>query len=346
MAPRLQARVQVTNGGTTFGSPGSEVVEGAGTFDSLSPVPVRGDGLDEVRISFSVTKTLDPAPNTAEVTLWNLSQERIDQICGTVRKRIAFSPEEKLQLEQAGASSTPIEQVYDNAGIAAIRLSWGYEAGALSVGFIGGSTNITEETDGRDSRLVIKAEDGGPFLGAGRLKRYYRGGTDTVVIIRDLVQSCGLTVDEDRLRFAMQQSLISRGIAVGDLTQLTGYNAATTPAADQIRAVMDSLQIRWSVQDGEFLVLDGTSTLAGFEPLVLSAADFTLFGSPKRLEAQQLEARTWANAEARPGRKVIVDALDLETNYRIDTMKTTGDTYSGGETVLTLDALQVIPGIV
>lgn len=330
--PRLRTRLQITNGG--------------GTFDSASPFIVRGDALDEVRIEFEVIKTLDPTPNTATITIYNLSQKTIDQICGTVRKRIEFTPEERAQLEAFGASSAPVEVVYDNFGLGSIRLSWGYAGeDELAVGFIGGSTNMTDETDGLTSKLVIRAEDGSQLLGAGRLKRYYKGGTDTVVIVRDLVQSCGLTVDEDRLRTAMQSNLISRWIALSNLTQVTGYNAASAPAQDLIRSVMDSLGVRWSIQDGEFLVLDTQTVLAGYEPLVLSEQDFTLFGSPRRLEAQQLEARTWANAEARPGRQVQVLATDLDTQYRIDTAKTTGDGYEGGSTTLTLDALQVIPGL-
>ena len=85
--------------------------------------------------------------------------------------------------------------------------------------------------------------------------------------------------------------------------------------------------------------------IAGLEPLVLSSADFTLFGNPARLEDQQLQVRTWANAEARPGRQVLVEASVLGTQYRIDTARTSGDGYEGGESTLTLDALQVVPGV-
>jgi hypothetical protein len=95
--PRFVARFQVTNGG--------------GTFDSQAPGRLRGDGLDVPRIKFTVRKTLEQAPNTAEIEIFNLSKTTIDSILQRVVKRIEFSPEERAQLAAAGASSMPIEQI-------------------------------------------------------------------------------------------------------------------------------------------------------------------------------------------------------------------------------------------
>jgi len=336
--PRLLARVEITNGG--------------GTFDSQNPSPTRGDGLDEARISFDVERTLDPSPNTAKIRLWNLSQETIDLITGTVRKRIEWTAEEKAELAALGASSAPIEAVYDNSGLASVRLSWGY-AGAdpttpfppLSVGFIGESSKMTDASDGLDSILEISASDGGQLLGAGRLQKSYKRNASLVTVVGDLVRACGLSIDEDRLGTAMEAALFARGIPVSDLKLLTGYNAATAPAADQVNSIMDGLALRWSIQDGEFLLLDTNTVLAGYPPLVLTQETFSLFGNPERLEAQQMRARTWASAEARPGRQVQIQATDLGTQYRIDRVRHSGDTYSGGESVVTLDAIQTIPGV-
>lgn len=336
--PRFLARLEVTNGG--------------GTFDSQNPAPRRGDTLDSARIAFKVEKTLDPAPNQAEISIYNLSQQRIDQITGTVRKRIEWTPEEREELLALGLSAAPVETVYDNFGLGSVRLSWGYEGAdqntafpPLSVGFIGGSSSMTVTDDGTDRILMIRAEDGGQLLGAGRLKKSYKGGTSTVDILADLIAAVGLSVDKSRLEQAMASALIARGISVGKLVQLGPYNASTAPAAAQITTVMDSLQLRWSVQDGEFLLLDTNTVLAGYPPLVLSEEAGSLFGNPERLEAQQMRAQTWAAAEARPGREVLLEAEDLSTQYRIDRVTHAGDTYEGGESVVTLDAIQTIPGV-
>jgi hypothetical protein len=336
--PRFVARLQITNGG--------------GTFDSQAPGLLRGDGVDVPRIAFTVKKTLEQAPNTADIKIYNLSKETIDLILQTVVRRIEFTAAERAELEAAGASSTPIEQIYDNMGIASIRLSWGYVGAApsspfppMSVGFIGGSTNMVDDNEGDTTFLHIVAQDGGPLPGAARLEKYYRRGANTVDILADLINACGLTVNRARLQTALEAFVLGRGLPLSKLTQIGGYNATPHSAAELITNIMKALQLRWSVQDGEFLVLDASTVLAGYPPLVLSAENGSLFGKPTRLEGSQMQARTWATAEARPGRETLLQAVALGTQYRIELAETKGDTDSGGSTTLKLDAIQAIPGL-
>lgn len=336
--PRLIARLEITNA--------------QGQFDSQPPGATRGDGLDVARISFSVTKTLSSTPNTGEISIYNLSDATIEKITGTVRKRIEFTAEEKAQLLAAGASAAPIEVTYDNAGLASVRLSWGYagqDQGSafppMSVGFIGCSSSMREVSDGLTKRLVIQAEDGGQLLGAARLKKAYKAGANFVDILVDLINACGVTVDRERLKEAMEAALRARSIPATSLTTLRGYNASTQPAATLIKTIMDGLGLRWSIQDGEFLLLDSDTVLAGYPPIILSNANYSLFGNPESLEAGQKRASTWATAEARPGRQVTIVSDNVEAQYRIDSVTHRGDTYSGGSSELTLDAIQVIPGV-
>ena len=334
--PRLLARLEVTNA--------------QGLFDSQATTT--GDSLTVPRISWTVTKTLDPTANTAEIRIYNLSQETVDLITGTVRVRTEWTALEKLELLSFGASAAPIETIYDNFGLGSVRLAWGYEGAnpntafpPMSIGFIGGSSNMTVESDGLDSVLVIKAEDAGQLLAAGRLQKSYRAGTDTVDILVDLINAVGIGVDRARLAAAMQSALIARGIPVGKLSQLRGYNAGTAPAAQLIKAVMDGLDLRWSVQDGQFLVLDTNTVLAGYEPIVLSGEAGTLFGNPERLSAQEMRAKTWATAEVRPGREVLVAGAGVTAQYRVDRVQHTGDVYTGGQSTPTLGAIQTIAGV-
>jgi hypothetical protein len=335
--PQLRVRLEVTNGG--------------GTFDSQGTSAPRGDGLDVPRIEATVNKTLDSVPNTAEIKIYNLSDKTIDLITGTVRKRLEFTPAQQAELLAAGASAQPLEVTYDNFGLGAVRLSWGYQGTdprspfpPLSVGFIGASSDMTR-VPGLSGVLVIKAEDGGALLGAGRLSKSYKAGADTVDILGDLINACGISVDRNKLRSAMQAALFQRQLPNSKLTQGRGYNAMTAPAADQIRSIMDALALRWSVQDGEFLLLDTNTVLAGYEPLQLSATDGTLLGTPEQLEAQQMRARLNANAEARPGREVFMQARGIAAQYRIDRVTHALDTKTGGTSVATLAAIQVVAGV-
>lgn len=345
--PQLRVRCEITNGGGTFDSQGSE--------------QVRGDGLDVPRIEATVTKTLDPVPNTAEIKIYNPSEATLDLITGTVRKRTEYTNADRQALYDLGLglsqdqiavlTAAPIETIYDNFGLGSVRLSWGYQGTdplspfpPLSLGFIGGSSNMTVER-GLTTVLTIKAEDGGQLLGAARLNKSYKAGADTTDILVDLINSCGLSVSRDRLNQAILAVLIGRNLPPTKILQGRGYNAMTSPAADQIRSVMTALGLRWSVQDGEFLVLDSNTVLAGFSALSLMPEDGTLLGKPEQLEAQQLRARTHANAEARPGRQVLVTARNIKAQFRIDRVTHSLDTKTGGESVVTLSEIQVVAGV-
>jgi hypothetical protein len=336
--PRFAARLEITNGG--------------GTFDSQAPGRLRGDGLDVPRIKFRLRKSLEQTPNTAEIEIFNLGKTTVDLILQRVVKRIEFTPEERAQLAAAGASSTPIEKIYDNLGIAAIRLSYGYVGASpsspyppMSVGFIGGSTKMIEEEDDTTSIFRIVAQDAGSLLGAARLDKYYRHGAQTIDILVDLIHACGLSVNRTRLQQALESFVLARGLALSKLTQIGGFNATPHKAGELITNIMKALELRWSVQDGEFLVLDADTVLSGYAPLVLSSEDGSLFGKPTRLEASQMQARTWATPEARPGREAQLAAATLGTQYRIEVQETTADTDEGGSSTLTLDAIQAIPGL-
>lgn len=333
--PRLIAQVKVTNGG--------------GTFDSLAPAK---PGAETIRIAASVDKTLEQTPNKATIRVWNLDDKTIDKIQGVVRKRVEWTIEEREALRLAGASDAPITTVYDNAGIAAVELAWGYEQAApglplppLSVGFIGGSIRMDIEDDGEDSVLVMQCEDAGAILTAARLNKSYASGTDTITIVVDLINAMGLVVDEANLRNLMQSALIRRGIPIGKLQQIGGYNASGVPAAVQVRNIMKSQGLRWSVQDGRFLLLDRESVLPGYAPIELSAEKETLWNNPRRQQSQDMSAVTWATPEIRPGRQVRVIAQDLDAQFRVDRVKHTIDTENGGRSVPMLAKLQTIAGV-
>jgi hypothetical protein len=215
----------------------------------------------------------------------------------------------------------------------------------MSVGFIGGSTNMKVEDDGTTSVLRIFAKDAGILLGAGRLDKYYRHGANTVDILVDLINACGLTVNRARLQQALESFVLARNLPISKLTQVGGYNAAPHKAADLITDIMKALELRWSVQDGEFLVLDSDTVLSGYKALELSEKAGSLFGPPQPLEANLMQGKTWATPEARPGREVKLLAEALGTQYRIEVQETAGDTDDGGNSMLTLGAIQSIPGL-
>lgn len=343
-APVLVAQLRVTNA--------------LGAFDSLNPAPFAV----QPRISFTVKHSLSSAANTASISIYNLAPDTIAKVTGTVTRRYDWTPAERAELLAAGASAAPFEVTADGFGMGAIELSWGYAdsetmdiVSALSVGFVGQSLRMSAPP-GLDRVLTIEAEDGSQSLGAAEVvqlagagavayqAKSYKAGTDVVDIIVDLINALGLSVDRGELSNAIQAAMAERGLPLAETKIIGGYNSSGSARA-QLEAFLSALALRWSIQDGAFILLSRSGLIPGFPPFQLSTLAANIVGQPKIGEAGKLSITTWATTAAKPGRQVDVLTETIAAGYRVDESTTTGDTYSGGSTVLALDELQTLAGI-
>jgi hypothetical protein len=337
-----------------------QVLNALGLFDSLNVEPFA----EQCRIKFSVKKSLETEPNTATIDLYNLNDLTINLIRGVVRSRIEWSATEKAALMVAGASAAPVELTADGFGLGSIVLSWGYADSAtmlllpaLKIGFKGQSTNMRVVREGADRILRIEAEDCGHLLGAAEVvqiagggvvplvNKSYAPGTPVAVVMADFIYAMGITVSLADLTLAIANAFTLKGLPAAETSLLSGYNASGS-ARDQLDRFLKALGIRWSIQDGEFIILTGAGVLLGYEPLVLSTALGNIIGDPEQKESTKLGIDTFADADARPGRMTTVASLNIAAAYRIAHATTDGDTYSGGQTALDLDELVTIAGVI
>lgn len=344
-APSCVARLRITNA--------------AGFFDSLNPDPLGA----QPRIRAEIVRSLRTEPNTAKIEIFNLAPLTSALLTGVVQSREEWTPTQISQLFLAGQAGTPVEVTSEVFGLGAVELSWGFMdsvapniLAAVKVGFVGQSSKMRSGPDSQDQILTIEAQDGGHLLGAGEavqiagggvvpfVGKSYTTGTNIIDIIADLIAACGLTVNRPALLLQVQTAMLARGLPPADLVILGGYNASG-PARPQIEQFMNALNLRWSVQNGELLILDSTSVLLGYPPIVLSSALGNILGEPEVVDAGRMAVRTWAQADAAPGRAVTLITPTRTANYRIEVASTTLDTNSGGETRLELDELQTIPGV-
>lgn len=344
-SPICVARLRITNAN--------------GFFDSLNPIP----GEEQIRIRATVKRSLRSEPNSAEIEVFNLSPSTTTLITGTVKRLIEFTPEQKAELLAAGASAAPFEETSDNFGLGAVELSWGFMdsaapdiLGALAIGYIGQSSKMRSKREGNDVILTIEAEDGAHLLGSAELlqqagatsvpwvAKSYRTGTDVADIITDLVNAAGLTIDTDAVRLQIQRALLARGLPAAETKIIGGYNTSG-PVKPQLEQFFKAIGLRWSIQNGEILILDQTSIVTGLAPLVLSTEFGNVFGEIEQVDATRLAVSTWADPSAVPGRQVTVITPERAINCRIEEAVTEIDTRSGGQTNLQLDELLTIPGV-
>jgi len=346
-APIFVCRLRVTNAG--------------GTWDSLNI----DDPREQPRIAGVVRRSLSQEPNTADVRVYNLAPDTVARITGVVTTRLDWTPAERAQLLAAGASTAPLELTSDTFGLGTIELSWGYAdsetigndgelEAALGVGFIGQVTDgPREERAGLDLVLRMLAQDAGHTLGAAEVVQQagggtvahegksYAAGTRVSAILGDMINAIGLSSDVSQLDSQLAAAFADKGYPLSDLVIGAGYNASG-PVRPQIEALLRNLGLRWSIQNGDFLILDSDSVIPGFAPLDLGSDQ--LIGTPKE-GAGTLEVSTAANPEALPGRQVDVTTEGRRVSYRTEEAETPFDTYSGAQTDMKLQELQTIPGL-
>lgn len=341
--PVLVARLRVTNDG--------------GTFDSLS------NGPEQPRIVWETKHTLGNEPNTARIGIYNLAPDTVAKIQGVVKIRREWTPGERAALLLKGASTEPFEVVTDSLGLGQVELFWGFAdsenlsrdaiEAALALGFSGQITDGPRVVrQGNDLITTMLCQDAGETLGAAEVVqeagqgaaafegKSYAAGTKVSEIIGDLVNSIGISVDVGKVETLLVAALAARGLPAADAKTFAGYNASG-PARPQIERFLSSLDLRWSIYNGELFIFADGETLPGIEPLELSTARANVIGQPE-VSADGTQVSTQATTRAIPGRRCQILTDSIAQAYRIDEAATRGDTLSGGLTTLRGESLQTL----
>lgn len=200
-------------------------------FDRAIVLRAHDVEIRDLRVAFSVERTLRPTPNRAEIHVYNMSEEH----------RRALSA----------------------LGSVAVRLEVGYQEDTHLV-FAGELRNVTSTYKAPDWDTKLDGVDGQTALRSARIRRSYRPGTTVAKVLGDLADAMGLgrgNVDE----LAAQAQLTG-----GAGTQFIDGTILHGPAADALDRICRSCGIEYSVQNGTLQLLPLGDALAG-SALVLSS---------------------------------------------------------------------------
>lgn len=291
-----------------------------------------GDG---IRITFDVTKSLDFSANQAQIQIYNLTEETRKKISGVVELRTQWTQGQRLQLSLAGANTDDPTLTYTNLGMAYIRLLAGYQ-GDLGLLMEGTSERIQHFAEPPNIVTLIDLGDNAIGIREGTINESWGPGTAAVDVIEALVNAMGANV------------------AAAQKTRLAALNAQLTAidfpkgvslvgqAHPFLTEAMRLLEIDWSFQDGEFVILGKDEVLP--EPPILLQERTGLVGQPRQLENDSVEVTALLDAGIKPGRAVQLLSRQVEGFFRVNTAKSTGDTHTGSNhTVAELDKVQ--PGL-
>lgn len=300
-------------------------------------------GTRSLTIDWSVVHTTNATPNTAKITIHNLSPASQNAISDTVKRRITWTGPQLLELALAGASTAPAELVSTNAGIAAVRLE--VSEGTNSwLWFVGNSSKISAE----GQSLTLECADFVDQIGAAHVlpPRSFAKGTPVLDVVEAHINAMGLSVERPILEreFYAQYAKLGKVKVASD--KLISAITTSGPAVDWLRKLFGALKLTWMVHNGVLHLLGDDSVLSGYPPIEFKPSDGSLIGRPQRQEDGAIKFKCALRPGLIPARACRLHAEGLgSANYRIRSISSSGSNVSGSLAEVTMEALSTIPGV-
>lgn len=243
--------------------------------------------VEALRIQFRVVKTLRPEPNTAEVSISNLSAD-------TRRKMVTADVPVR------------IEAGYENGGESTV--------GQLFLGDMrfGGHTR-----EGADWVTKLQAGDGEKTFRGARINESFAKGVRKAKVLESVTKAMKVDFKAAIAKFK------SDGFKAG-MDEFAKGISLNGSASKELTKILEAAGYSWSIQDGEVQVLGAKETVG--EGVHLSP-ETGLVGSPESSSDGYVKVKSLLQPELRPGRLVQLDSASFKGSYRIDRAEFRGDTH-------------------
>jgi hypothetical protein len=258
---------------------------------------------ETLKYTFTVSKNLQGAPNTAEIAVYNLNREHRAQI-----EQIKTNETKGLKIKTVPVS---LEAGYglDSEGGPA-----GKDASLI---FLGHLRSFLTTREGPDLVTNIGTGDGEVNIRRARVALSFAPGVPTDTAFRQLAEAVG--VDRGNLDDAVKTL---KGKAIFPMGTVFSGSASR-----ELDAVCRSLGLEWSVQNGKLQILLRGQALK--EKAILLNKDSGMLGEPT-IDTQGVMGVSMLMApDVYPGRKMVVQGERLRGQYRIEETSHKGDTMGG-----------------
>lgn len=204
----------------------------------------------------------------------------------------------------------------------ALVLDAGYELlqGAI---FVGEAIRPRNQKTPTGWVTTLEGQDG--HTAQRRLVNVTLGAGATVAqVIQTLASAMGVSA-------ASALSQANGGAFDGDVSAFQHGITLSGSAKSEMDSLMASLDLEWSIQDGELVITEPNSARQG-EAVVLSP-DSGLLGFPefatdeKRPNKQVLRIQSLLNARLKPGGRIVMGSAIATGQYKILSVTHTGDTF-------------------
>jgi hypothetical protein len=232
------------------------------------------------RVTAKIEKTVKPDPNTADIAVYNLTDEQRSKI---------------------SEKKTPL-----------VRLAVGYAPkGTPDLTQIWNGQCIHVEHERKDADVIthLTTGDGIEAYRRARINLSFGPRTKIDVVLRALVREFGLKPGNlDAVARALSSSLKAQIYLSG--TALSGA------CATEMSALCRSAGLEWSIQDGAVQILDLNKALAGFS--ILLSPTTGLVGSPSVSNKGIVSGTCKIIKDFIPGRQLELDARWVKGRSRVE----------------------------
>ena len=303
----------------------------------------RKGGLD---VEFEVEKSLDFAANRCSVRIFNLAQRTRDLITGTVRSTIDFSddfiftPSGKLVTGTDLGSFSKVTT--DGHQIVGVTLLAGHERNVGQL-FEGTTKHVRNWHERVDWITELECGDGHEGLTKGKIAMPYAKGTPISTVVLDLISAMGGSIDPGTVTAIIGIAAGKSKHKIHDVKLGRGFSAYG-PAYPLLKQILEYIDVRWTFQDGEFILIGSDTTLP--EPPFVVTDQGTGLLALNPIEGDAWELVHLLDHGLKPGKAVALATSKAQGAFRVEKVRHVGASR-GGEFTSTaeLTKLETIPGV-
>lgn len=178
--------------------------------------------VSDLRVSFSVEKTIGSKPNKASIRVYNLG------------------PSQRAELTRKGRVKAAIQAGYEG-------IEFGIFLGELDV--------VRHELSGPDVITTIEAADGAHAMQTSRVHRSFGPGTSVGSVLGAAAEALGVDPGNSLVAFA------GRALGSSGLTSFGAGTVVSGNAARELDRLTQAAGLEWSIQDGRIQVVERGATV-------------------------------------------------------------------------------------
>ncbi len=257
-------------------------------FHRVAAVTVDTLKITGLRVEFKVVKTSRPEPNSAEVTIYNISADHRRKM------QVAGVP----VLLEAGYESAPGQSTMQQL-------------------FLGDMRVAGHKRHGVDWVTKLEAGDGEKTLRTSKLTESFAAGTRKDAVVKRMLESMKLNVKDAVAKIG------EKGLQGAAEEFYKGISLSGSTAAELTR-VLDDMGLTWSVQDGAVQITKPGEIVGD---LVVLTPATGLVGSPEAGEKGYVKVRSLLNPLIKPSGGIALDSEAFKGTFRVEKATYSGDTH-------------------